>query len=140
MRPIFQELCLPQLGLRRWRWGVGVLVGAAIASSSTSAYPTPVLVRRDSAWWIDEAYAHKLRKLGIPPTDLLGDTDALLRTYVKTHHDTDLDFDPARRSITAVLEDVSVRAERVDASLRQRPLATGAYVDKRRCATWRRVW
>ncbi len=130
MRPLLQERCLPNLA---YVGGGGELAYWLERRSQFEHFglPYPVLVRRDSAWWIEAAAARKLDKLGLAPADLLGDTDALLRRYVKQHHERNLDFTSVAAQISALLTDVSERAASVDPTLRQRPLATAAYVDKR---------
>ena len=130
MRPLLQELCLPNLA---YVGGGGELAYWLERRSQFEAFglPFPILVRRDSAWWIEQRLALRLQRYGIAPSELLGDTDALLRTYVKTHHDVDLDFAPAVEQIEAVFADVSARAASVDATLERRPLATAAHARKR---------
>ncbi len=130
MRPLLQERCLPNLA---YVGGGGELAYWLERRNQFAHFglPYPLLVRRDSAWWIEAAAALKLDKLGLAPRDLLGDTDALLRRYVKKHHTHDLDFAAVSKQIEALLTDVSERAASVDATLRQRPLATAAHVDKR---------
>ena len=130
MRPLLQELCLPNLA---YVGGGGELAYWLERRSQFEAFglPFPILVRRDSAWWIEQRHALRMERYGITAAELLGDTDALLRTYVKTHHDVDLDFAPAVERIEAVFADVSARAASVDATLERRPLATAAHARKR---------
>lgn len=129
-RPLLQERCLPNLA---YVGGGGELAYWLERKTQFEHFglPYPLLVRRDSAWWIESTHARTLDKLGIGARELLGDIDSLLRDYVKAHHEVDLDFGPARMRIADVLAEVSERASTVDPTLRQRPLATNAYVQNR---------
>ena len=130
MRPVLQELCLPNLA---YVGGGGELAYWLERRSQFEHFdlPYPILVRRDSAWWIEAAAARRLERFGLAARELLGDTDALLRRYVKAHHGVDLDFGPVITDVESLLADVSARAARVDPTLRRRPLATAAHVRKR---------
>lgn len=130
MRPLLQERCLPNLA---YVGGGGELAYWLERRRQFAHFglPFPILVRRDSAWWIEATAVRRLDKLGLRPADLLGDPDALLRRYVKHHHECDLNFATVSAQINGLLTDVSERAASVDPTLRQRPLATAAYVENR---------
>ena len=130
MRPLLQESALPNLAYV----GGGGEIAYWLERKSQFAHfdvPFPILVRRDSAWWIEAVHARRLEQLGLSAQDLLGDVDALLRRYVTRQSETDVDFGAARDDIRVVLEEVSQRAAAVDPTLRQTPLALNAHVAKR---------
>ena len=128
-RPLLQERSLPNLA---YVGGGGELAYWLERKAQFAHFglPYPLLVRRDSAWWIEGAQVRRLQQLGLVPRDLLGDLDALLRRYVVAHSSVDLDFGAARERIAGALDDISERAAAVDATLRQTPLALRAYVDR----------
>ena len=129
-RPLLQEASLPNLA---YVGGGGELAYWLERKTQFANFglPFPILVRRDSAWWIEGQYVRLLEKIGLEASDLLGDLDALLRRYVLAHSETDLNFDEHRDKIREMLTDISGRAAAVDPTLRQQPLALGAEIDRR---------
>ncbi len=124
MRPLLQEICLPNLA---YVGGGGELAYWLERRAQFAEFdvPFPVLVRRDSAWWIGDKQARTLAKLGLRARDLLGDEHALLRAFVTEHSATDVAVDGDVERLRALFEDLSERAARVDPTLRMKVLADG---------------
>lgn len=84
MRPIYQELILPNLAyiggggeLSYWQERLGQFKHFGVNF--------PMLVRRNSVLWVDKGNANRLAKVELKVSDLFGDTHALVKEYVKNN-------------------------------------------------------
>ncbi len=138
MRPLLQEFSLPNLA---YVGGGGELAYWLERKTQFAAFgvPMPMLVRRDSAWWIDYKSAKQLDKLGLSPRDLLGDKHQLLRYYVTTHSEVDVDLSARRAQLQTILETISHTAQRVDPTLEQHVLAKAKLLDNDLAALEKRL-
>ena len=129
MRPLLQETALPNLA---YVGGGGELAYWLERKEQFAEFgvPYPVLVRRDSAWWISQKHAKRMEKLGISKLDLLGDEHQLLKHYVTSNNDDNLDFSEELATLDALFKSLAARAEAVDPTLAPRALAHGALADK----------
>ena len=123
-RPLYQEATLPNLA---YVGGGGELAYWLERRSQFAAFgiPYPVLVRRDSAWWIGRRAARMLGRLGLGYRDLLGDEHELARRFVAAEAEVSVDLSAEAARVRAVFEELSRRALAVDPSLEMRALAHG---------------
>lgn len=129
MRPLLQETVLPNLA---YVGGGGELAYWLERKEQFAAFgvPYPVLVRRDSAWWISKKLVKQMKKLGISKLDLLGDEHQLLKRYVTSRNDDNLDFSAELETLKTIFEGLAIRAEAIDPTLAPRALAHGALANK----------
>ena len=124
MRPVLQEFCLPNLA---YVGGGGELAYWLERRAQFEAFelPFPILVRRDSAWWITAEAQKLLLKLDLEPIDLLGDRHVLEAHLAKaaSSHDTEVERELAQ--IDEVFSSLAQRAAAVDQSLERKVLADG---------------
>lgn len=129
MRPLLQETALPNLA---YVGGGGELAYWLERKEQFAEFgvPYPVLVRRDSAWWIPQKQAKRIQKLGITKQDLLGDEHQLLKRYVTSHNTDNLDFSKELETLKTLFEGLATRAEAIDPTLAPRALSHGALANK----------
>ena len=126
-RPLLQEATLPNLA---YVGGGGELAYWLERRRQFEEFglPYPVLVRRDSAWWIGGRSVRLLEQLGFDYTDLLGDEHALIRRLVT--RDADVDLSAYTDRVRGVFEELSRLALEIDPSLERRALAHGTRAAK----------
>ena len=124
MRPLLQETALPNLA---YVGGGGELAYWLERKDQFAAFgvPMPVLVRRDSAWWITAEAGRRLERLALAPRDLLGDYHELLARVARRGSAHDVDFADHLARLRAMHDDIAERAAAVDPTLRKRALAHG---------------
>ncbi|MFK8054960.1 MAG: bacillithiol biosynthesis cysteine-adding enzyme BshC [Saprospiraceae bacterium] len=129
MRPLLQESVLPNLA---YVGGGGELAYWLERKQQFAEFgvPYPVLVRRDSAWWVSQKQAQRLEKLDISKLDLLGDEHQLLKRYVTSHNADNLDFSEELETLNRIFEGLAERAKAVDPTLAPRALSHGALAEK----------
>ena len=138
MRPLLQEVSLPNLA---YVGGGGELAYWLERRSQFAAFgvPMPVLVRRDSAWWVTHEQRKALRKLSLNPADLLGDGHQLLRRVATEQAGHAVDFTKEREALHDLLTGISASAKRVDPTLEKHVLAKSALLDKELVALEKRL-
>ena len=124
MRPLLQETTLPNLA---YVGGGGELAYWLERKAQFAAFgvPFPVLVRRDSAWWLTAKQARRLGKLGLRPADLLGDEHALLRRYVTERAASNPELQHVIGRVRQAFADAGRVANNVEPTLEQRARAHG---------------
>jgi bacillithiol biosynthesis cysteine-adding enzyme BshC len=118
LRPVYQETIFPNLA---YIGGGGELSYWAERQPQFEHFnvPFPMLVRRNSALWIDESNAKKLGKLGLTIDDLFGEVEELIKTYVKENTDEDLSLENAKVAINQAFERILAKATAIDPTLKK---------------------
>ncbi len=122
MRPLYQETILPNLAYT----GGGGEIAYWLERKSQFAYfgvHYPMLVRRSSAWWLDEGGRKRMAKLGIRPEQLFEDVETLVKQYVAANTTYEIDLAAERAQIISVFEQVLSKAAAVDPTLEKAVLA-----------------
>ncbi len=116
MRPIFQELILPNLA---YVGGGGELAYWLERKSQFELFglPFPVLVRRNSVLWLDKNSALRLEKLGLQVTDLFEDTELLIKRYVAAQSETELNLEAEKSQLLSLFESIRQKAHQIDPTL-----------------------
>lgn len=125
MRPLYQETILPNLAYT----GGGGEIAYWLERKSQFAYfgvHYPMLVRRSSVWWLDEAGRKRMAKLGIPPAQWFEDVETLVKQYVAAHAAHEIDLAAERAQIASVFGQVLNKAVAVDPTLEKAVLAEQA--------------
>ena len=124
MRPLFQELIFPNLA---YVGGGGELAYWLERRAQFAAFGLnfPMLIRRNSAVWIDAKSQRKMAKLGVGLRDLLRHEDLIIRDYVAAHSANALSLAPEVEQLTALFEQTARKAKAVDPTLEAAALAEG---------------
>lgn len=122
LRPLYQELVLPNLA---YIGGGGELAYWLERKSQFAHFgvPYPVLIRRNSATWIDQGTQKRLDKLGMAFTDLLDDTDVIIRRYVAAQSTTDLSLKDEISQLDTLFRSIAAKAEAIDPTLAKAVMA-----------------
>ena len=115
-RPLYQEAILPNLA---YVGGGGELAYWLERRAQFAAFdlPFPLLVRRDSAVWIDKTAAKRMAKLGLTFDDLLEETEALIKRFVRQHSDEELSFSAQKKAVAGAFEEMAALTKAVDPTL-----------------------
>jgi bacillithiol biosynthesis cysteine-adding enzyme BshC len=116
MRPVYQELILPNLAYI----GGGAEVTYWLqlkANFDHYAIPYPVLLLRNSALVIDKRSEKKMQILGINHRSLFKANEILKNEWVKAHVDTYISLQDEERSIRAVFDQIKLNAYKIDKTL-----------------------
>ena len=116
MRPIYQETILPNLA---YVGGGGELAYWLERRAQFAAFdlPFPMLVRRDSAVWIDQTASKRLRKLDLTFEDLLEETEALIKRFVKSSSDEELSLKAQKKALSEVFNQIAELTRPIDPTL-----------------------
>ncbi len=125
MRPLFQELILPNLA---YIGGGGELAYWLERKTQFEHFKLnfPMLIRRNSAVWIDKGMKKRIDKLGLNSTRLFQNTEELIKDFVKENSDGELNFSLEKKELEAIFERVKNKTIEVDASLGKTVLAESA--------------
>ena len=116
MRPLYQEAILPNLA---YVGGGGELAYWLERKAQFAAFglPFPMLVRRDSAVWIDKTAAKRMAKLDLTFTDLLQETEGLIKRFVKASSEEELSFKAEKKELARIFEQIAALTKPVDPTL-----------------------
>lgn len=125
LRPLYQEIVLPNLA---YIGGGGEIAYWLERKEQFRHFDVnfPMLVRRNSVWWIDEAGAKRMQKLGLPPEDLFEETESLLKRYVAAHTEKEISLEEEKNRIEEIYERVLHKAVDIDSTLEKAVLAEKA--------------
>ncbi|MFZ1330775.1 MAG: bacillithiol biosynthesis BshC, partial [Flavobacteriales bacterium] len=117
IRPIYQETILPNIGyvggggeLAYWfqlKWVFQAL-----------QVPMPALLLRTSAAFISTKHTRQWKELGLDIIDLFKPQEELREVVAKRLGDLNTDLDPERERLNAFYDDLLLRAEAADSTLR----------------------
>lgn len=125
MRPIYQELILPNLA---YIGGGGELAYWLERKAQFEHFgiPFPVLVRRNSVLFVDQGTSKRLAKLELSAEQLFGDIEALIKGYVREHTDNEISLAEEKKALEALFKQVEAKAAQVDPTLVKAAAAEGA--------------
>lgn len=127
MRPVFQEAVLPNLA---YIGGGGELAYWLERKSQFEAFGLnfPMLIRRNSALWVDKGSAKKMDKLGIQIQDLFEDVEELIKRFVKDNTENEINLKEEKQAIEEILVAISKKTKEVDPTLEKKVLAENARI------------
>lgn len=125
MRPLYQEFILPNLA---YVGGGGEIAYWLERKEQFRHFGVsyPMLVRRNSALWIDRGSARRMDKLGLQVDDLFEETEALIKRWLAQHADEPFSLEAERRDLEALFARVAEKARAIDPTLEKKVLAEGA--------------
>lgn len=117
MRPLFQELILPNLA---YIGGGGEIAYWLERKSHFEHYqiPYPVMVRRDSAFWIDKGLTKKMAKLGLDFKDFVEEIDQIISNFVSEVSKNELTIEEEKEGISELLQQIADKGATVDPTLK----------------------
>lgn len=129
MRPLFQEKILPNLA---YIGGGGELAYWLERKAQFTHFGInyPMLVRRNSALWIDRGTFKKIKKLGLSINEIWADTDSVIRTYLNENASIEIELDQEKKVIEQVFTELSEKTKELDPTLVKTVLSEQAKVLK----------
>ncbi len=122
MRPLYQETILPNLA---YIGGGGEIAYWLERKSQFEAAGVhyPMLIRRNSLMLLDSASLEQMAKTDLLWEDLLADYDAIVKSYLLRHSQSDLTFDKELEMIKSAHLQLAAKAEKIDPTLAKAILA-----------------
>lgn len=122
LRPLFQETVLPNLA---YIGGGGELAYWLERETQFEAFGVnfPMLIRRNSAFFLDKSTQDRLQKLNVQLIDLVENTDILIKKYVEKQAIDPLSINTEKTALNALFDTILKHAVAVDASLEKAVLA-----------------
>lgn len=117
LRPVYQETILPNIA---YIGGGGEIAYWLERKEQFSALGVfyPVLIRRDSAIWIDSAVSRKMEKLGLDIPAVYKDTDVLIKDYLKDMQPELMDISAESAAISEAIDGIIGKGASADTTLR----------------------
>lgn len=115
MRPLFQELILPNLA---YIGGGGELAYWLERKLQFEFFeiPFPILIRRNSVLYISKGMAKQRLKLDISLEKLFGNPDQEISEWVRLHAEHELDITPEMSEVELALDKIVAKAKAIDPS------------------------
>ena len=122
LRPLFQETVLPNLA---YIGGGGELAYWLERKTQFEAFGVnfPMLIRRNSAFFLDKGTQDRLQKLNVQLVDLTENTDSLIKKYVEKQATDPLSINAEKTALNDIFDTILRNAVAVDASLEKAVLA-----------------
>ena len=116
MRPLYEEVILPNLA---YIGGGGEIAYWTERKRQFEEFGVnfPMLIRRNSALWVDKTSARKLEKLGLTVADLLDDEDTIIKKWLRNNADEELNLKQEKRELKELFDRVTERMRSVDPTL-----------------------
>jgi bacillithiol biosynthesis cysteine-adding enzyme BshC len=116
LRPVYQEMILPNLAYV----GGGGELAYWLERMPLFAHfdvPFPMLVRRNSALWLDREAARKAARFGFAPAEWFLDAEQLVRAYVEARAATTVDLSAESAALGSIFDQLAVKATAIDPTL-----------------------
>ncbi len=116
MRPIYQELILPN---RAYIGGGGELAYWLERKAQFAHFNLnfPMLIRRNSAMWIDSGSAKRMEKLGLSVNELWEGTEDLIKIYLRKNAEEEFHLTEEKSAFEPVFKKIAEKTEAVDPTL-----------------------
>ncbi len=116
LRPLYQEYILPGVAYVGGGGEIAYWLERKNQFKVANVF-FPVLIRRDSVWWLDSATLKKMRKLNICFSDFQKNEDVFIKDFVVHNASQDLDLANLKDKISAVYDQINTLAVSKDATL-----------------------
>jgi bacillithiol synthase len=116
LRPVYQEVILPNLA---YIGGGGELAYWLERKTQFEFFGVnfPMLIRRNSVVWIDEASQSKMEKLGLTDEDLFQEIDFIIKNYVTKNASGEINILQEKADMQAVFSRIESLAKQIDPTL-----------------------
>jgi len=125
MRPIYQECVLPNLA---YIGGGGELSYWLERKKQFAHFGLnfPMLIRRNSALWVDRGACKRMDKLGLSAKDIFEETESLIKRFVRDETEHEVDLGPEKGQLHQLFQAIAEKAAEIDPTLKKKTLAEGA--------------
>ncbi len=117
LRPVYQETILPNIAYIGGGGEIAYWLERKEQFRELGVF-YPVLVRRDSAIWIDSTVSRKMEKLGLDIPAVYKDTDVLINEYLKDQQPELMDISADSAVISEAMDAIVAKGSAADATLR----------------------
>jgi bacillithiol biosynthesis cysteine-adding enzyme BshC len=116
MRPLFQELVLPNLA---YIGGGGELAYWLERKEQFAHFGInfPMLIRRNSLLWLDSGMMKRINKLELAVPQVFEDTESLLKDYVEQQTDNELHIQEEKAQLESLFGSIADKAREIDPTL-----------------------
>ncbi len=116
LRPLYQEMILPNLA---YVGGGGELAYwlERLPLFDHFGVPYPVLIRRNSVLWFDKDSIKRSLKFGFSASRYFDDIDSLIRAYVETQADAEVNLAADLADLQSIYDRVALKAQAIDPTL-----------------------
>lgn len=116
MRPLYQEKTLPNLA---YIGGGGELAYWLERKTQFAHFKLnyPMLIRRNSVLWLDQAMNKKIAKLDLKVSDIFVETEALIKVFLKRISDEPLHLKPEKEALEKMFDSIAERIKLIDPTL-----------------------
>lgn len=125
MRPLFQELILPNLA---YIGGGGEIAYWIERQEQFDHFGInfPMLIRRNSVLWLDKGSLKRMKKLDLELEDLFIETEQLIKRFVKGSSDNELSLAAEKEQLEQLFTSIATKAAEIDPTLKKAVLAEHA--------------
>lgn len=116
MRPMYQEFSLPNLA---YIGGGGELAYWLERKDQFEHFKIfyPLLLRRNSALWIDKGSQKRMKQFDLNVDDLFDDQDTLVKNFISKNSQIDLSFGEEKIAVEVALDKIVEKAKKIDPTL-----------------------
>ena len=125
LRPLLQETILPNLA---YIGGGGEIAYWLERKSQFEHFGVnfPMLIRRNSALWVDKGASSRMEKLELEVNNLFQDTETLIKYYIDRNTEGELSLTAEKNTLENLFNQIAEKAKNVDMTLEKAVLAEGA--------------
>lgn len=129
MRPLFQETTLPNVA---YIGGGGEIAYWLERKKQFEHFGVnfPMLIRRNSAMWVDKGSAKRLNKLGLSLEELWGETEQLIKDFVAKNSEKEFTLEEEKKALEVIFEKAAEKTKAIDPTLEKAILAEHAKARK----------
>ncbi len=129
MRPIFQESILPNLA---YVGGGGELAYWMERQHQFNHFGVnfPMLVRRNSALWVNKTMKKKIDKLGLSIEETFFINDQFTKAFIQKNSKNEVSVDLELKEIQKIIKNLAKKAGQIDASLQPFVLGSAKSIEK----------
>ncbi len=116
MRPLYQEFTFPNIAYV----GGGGEVAYWLERKSQFEFfniPFPVIIRRNSLAWVDNAISKKLQKFKLNFENLIKDSDTAVKIYLHQNTDVKLELNQEKAEILLIFDKIVQKSKQVESTL-----------------------
>jgi len=116
LRPLYQEMLLPNLAYV----GGGGEIAYWLERKAQFEYfglNFPVLIRRNSVFWLDHLSSRNLKPIGFEPSEIFEDIDILINQFVLREAEDEISLVEEKQQLEAIFNQIAVKAQKLDPSI-----------------------
>ncbi len=116
IRPLYQELLLPNLA---YIGGGGEIAYWLERKRQFEYYGInyPILLRRNSVFWLDHICTKNLNQLGFEPIEIFDDLDHIINTFVMEEAEEEISLFDEKQKLERIFKRIAVKASKLDESI-----------------------